>query len=360
MNDDNAQAVGSMQPPQHDGSIDGAVATMPDFEDNLVPFEQARDGAAAPKPRREQPREQNGRWTAEEQAAIDAAARGRNAPPPGPKTQEAEASADDGDDADASTPAEEFFELPPEAEGGEPIRVKADEVWQGYQRAKDLEAELAELKEVAPPPPEYDAAIYQNVQVRGQLMKELQAYQALLQPQQPDLELLNPNSPRFNSDLYYSQVQMAGQMNQQLHAVKQRMAELQHDQEQEAEAVQQARFARERSKLQQIWPEVLSNPQKANQVREAAARLYGIDQNTFATTIDARFYAILKDAMAYRDGIKAQQTAVKVVRSKPKLVRASARSGETAKQMAVNSAMQRVQRSGSLEDAAEAIGGLLS
>lgn len=355
MLDNQAPAVGSTQPPQHDGSIDGAVATMPDFDD-LVPFEQARDGVQQPK-RQEQAREPNGRWTPEEQAAIDAAARGRNAPPPGPKTKEAEAAVDPADET--SAPAEEFFELPPETEGGEPVRIKADEVFAGYQRTKDLEAELADLRHTAPPPPEYDAAIFQNVQVRNNLWKELQAYQALLQPQQPDLELLNPNSPRFNSDLYYSQVQMAQQMNQQLHAVKQRMAELHADQERDQEAVQQARFARERGKLQTVWPEVLSSPAKANAVRDAAARLYGIDQNTFATTIDARFYAILKDALAYRDGVKAQQTAVKVVRSKPKLVRASARSGETAKQMAVTTAMQRVSRSGSLEDAADAIGGLI-
>jgi hypothetical protein len=360
MSDYNAQAVGSMQPPQHDGSIDGAVATMPDFDDNLVPFEQARDGVQ-PQRRQQQPRELNGRWTAEEQAELDAA-RGRNSAPPGPKTSAAEsAAAEDAEaDADVSTPAEEYFELPPEKEGGEPVRIKADEVFTGYQRARELETELAELKQSAPPPVEYDHEIYKTVQVRGRMLKELETYAHLLQPQQPQMELLNQASHHFNPDLYYQQVQMAQQMTQQLQAVRQRMDELQDDQSAEQEALASAKFAREKSKLSQIWPEVLSNPQKAHAVREAAARFYGIDNQTFATTHDARFYAILKDALAYRDGIKAQQTAAKVVRAKPRLVRASARSGETAKQMAVTTAMQRVSRSGSLDDAADAIGGLLS
>lgn len=346
MLENTAPAAGSMQP-QIDGSIDSAVAAMPDF-DELVPFEQARDGQVPQ--RRDQSREPNGRFTAEEQAALDAA-KGRNAPPPGPKTKEAEAVAAQDE---ASAPAEEFFELPPDVEGGEPKRIPATEVFEGYQKAQELAAELEEVRRTAPPPQEFDRQIYETVQVRGRLMQELQAYARLLQPQAP-----NPEMIRTDPDGYYQQVQIAQQMSEQLQAVRQQFGQLQADQSREQEALSQARFARERGKLGDIWPEVLSNPQKAASVRDAAARHYGIDNQTFATTIDARFYAVLKDALAYRDGIKAQQTAVKVVRSKPKLVRATARSGETSKQMAVNTAMQRVARSGSLDDAADVIGGLL-
>ena len=349
MSDTQAQAA----LPQQDGSLADAVAAMPDFDDsNLIPFEQARDGVIP------QRRDQLGRYAgadpqeqaapvkpavdpraAAEMAAADAAAK---------KAAEDAAAA-----AQVSQPEEEFFELPPEEEGGEPRRIPATEVFEGYQKAQQLEAEMAEMKRTAPPV-EYDRQIYETVQVRGRLMNELQTYAQLLQPQQPDPELI-----RTDPDAYYNQVRIAQQMGQQLQAVRRQMDQLQAEQTREQEALSQARFARERGKLHDVWPEVLSNPQKAAQVRDAAARLYGIDNQTFATTIDARFYAILKDALAYRDGIKAQQTAVKVVRAKPKLVRSTARSGETAKQMATNSALQRVARTHSLDDAAEAIGGLL-
>lgn len=347
MLDNSAPAAGSMQP-QMDGTIDSAVASMPDF-DELVPFEQARDGQVP------QRRDQAGRYAAEAAAAAAAAAKGQ-APDPRIAEEEraAAAEAKKAEEAAASTPAEEFFELPPDEDGGEPRRIPATEVFEGYQKAQELQAELEEVRRTAPPPQEFDRQIYETVQVRGRLMQELQAYAQLLQPQQP-----NPEMIRTDPDGYYQQIQIAQQMSQQLNAVRQQFGQLQADQSREQEALTQARFARERGKLNDIWPEVLSNPQRAASVRDAAARHYGIDNQTFATTIDARFYAVLKDALAYRDGIKAQQTAVKVVRSKPKLVRATARSGETGKQMAVNTAMQRVARSGSLEDAADVIGGLL-
>lgn len=344
MLENSAPAAGSMQP-QMDGSIDSAVSAMPDFDD-LVPFEQARDGQ---QPQRRDPA---GRYAAEQAAA--AAQKAREPDPKMVEDERAAAEAKKAEEAAASSPAEEFFELPPDEEGGEPKRIPATEVFEGYQKAQELAAELEEVRRTAPPPQEFDRQIYETVQVRGRLMQELQAYAQLLQPQQP-----NPEMIRTDPDGYYQQIQIAQQMGQQLQAVRAQFGQLQADQSREQEALSQARFARERGKLHDVWPEVLSNPQKASQVRDAAQRLYGIDNQTFATTIDARFYAVLKDALAYRDGIKAQQTAVKVVRAKPKLVRASARSGETGKQMAVNSAMQRVARSGSLEDAADVIGGLL-
>ena len=345
MSDNQAQAAGVMQP-QHDGSLDGAVSIMPDF-DELVPFEQARDGV---QPQR---RDQTGRFAGAEEAERQSEA----AKKPADKVAEdaaAAAAKKAGEEVQASSTEEEFFELPPEEEGGEPRRIPANEVFEGYQRAVELEAELAEVKRTAPPI-EYDRQIYETVQVRGKLMQELTAYAHLLQPQPPNAELI-----RTDPDGYYQQTIIAQQMGQQLQAVRQQMSQLQADQTREQEALSKARFARERGKLQDVWPEVLSNPQKAAQVRDAAARLYGIDNDTFAQTIDARFYSILKDALAYRDGLKAQQTAVKVVRSKPKLVRSQARSGATAKQMATNSALQRVARTHSLDDAADAIGGLLS
>lgn len=353
MSDNHAQAAGSALP--NDGSLDAAVASMPDFDDsNLVPFERARDSNMDVR------RAPDGRFTAESAPKEPAL----QVPDPRIAEEQARAAAAASKAAavdDASSPAEEFFELPPEEEGGEPRRIPATEVFEGYQKAQELAAEIEEVRRGTVPPVEYDRQIMETVQARGRIMQELQSYAQLLQPQEPDLELLNQASPKFNPDLYYQQVQMAGQLKQQLGAVRHQMAQHQAAAEREQEALSQAKRAREQSKLRDLWPEVLSDPKKAHEVREKAARLYGIDDQVFATTIDARLYALLKDALAYRDGIKAQQTAVKVVRAKqvPKLVRATARSANTAKQQAYSTASQRLARSGSLDDAADAIGGLL-
>ncbi len=355
MIENNAQAAGSMES-QNDGSLDAAVASMPDFDDsNLVPFERAREANVEPRraengrfiadpaqPKPTQPQTPDPRIAAEALAAEEAA-----------KAAAAE--------AEASTPAEEYFELPPEEEGGEPRRIPATEVFEGYQRAQELQAEIEEVRRGTVPPQEYDRQILETVQARGRIVQELQAYAQMLQPQQPDLELLNQASPRFNPDLYYQQVQMSQQLSQQLTAVRQQMAHHQNSAMREQEALTLATKSREQGKLRDLWPEVLSDPRKAHEVREKAARFYGIDDQVFANTLDARLYAVLKDALAYRDGVRAQQTAVKVVRAKqvPKLVRASARNGNTAKQQATQSAMQRLSRSGSIDDAADAIGNLL-
>lgn len=355
MIDNNAQAAGSAEP-HNDGSLDAAVASMPDFDDsNLVPFERARDSNVEPR------RADNGRFTTDPAAPKQTPVQVPDPRIAAEALAAADAAAKAAEEADTSTPADEFFELPPEEEGGEPRRIPATEVFEGYQKAQELAAEIEEVRRSTVPPQEYDRQILETVQARGRIMQELQAYAQMLQPQQPDLELLNQASPRFNPDLYYQQVQMSQQLSQQLGAVRQQMAHHQASATREQEALSHATRAREQGKLRDMWPEVLSDPKKAHEVREKAARFYGIDDTVFASTLDARLYAVLKDALAYRDGVRAQQTAVKVVRAKqvPKLVRASARNGNTAKQQATSSAMQRLSRSGSLDDAADAIGGLL-
>lgn len=350
MDDNQAQQAPEQQ--YNDGSLSAAAAAMPDLpgfdNPNLVDFAAARDGLQQPQ----RPRDDAGRFA---QAQPQ-----QQTPPQAKPPEQQQAKPQQVEEAEKSEPGEEFFELPPETEGGEPVRIPASEVFEGYQKAKDLQAELEEAKRIAPPPLEYDKQIYETVRIRGQLAQELNAYAQLIQPQQPDMELLNPQSPRHNPEAFYQQAMVSRQMQEQLTNIRQRIQALNSEQQTEQEALSKARFARERGKLQEMWPEVLTSPQKATQVRDMAQRLYGIDNETFSQTIDARFYAVLKDALAFREGLKTKEAAVKVVRSKPKLVRASARTGaDSARAQQVQTHYQRLTRSGSLDDAAEAIGGLL-
>jgi hypothetical protein len=136
---------------------------------------------------------------------------------------------------------------------------------------------------------------------------------------------------------------------------------LEHQQQQitqEQEALTAARRAREQSKLVQFWPE-LRDPAVQRQVRDDAAKYFGIDGGTLDSVMDARFYAILKTALDHVNGQKQRQQTIKVVRAKPKLVKGSARETASPKAAQYQTGMRSLQRSGSIEDAADALGGLI-
>ncbi|MEY4378810.1 MAG: hypothetical protein RLZ85_691 [Verrucomicrobiota bacterium] len=350
---------GPLAPNANDGTIEGAVAGLADVNiDNLIPFEEARDRVAQGGPNQQaseawklQNRQPDGKFTDGKKPAPKQAAQ--------PVQPEAEVPAEAQPEADVSEPAEEYFELPPETEGGEPVRVKAEDVWRGYQERETLRAELEQVRRQAPPPDQWDQQILETVRERGQLVEQLQILEQMYRPAPPDMDLINPQSPRYNPDQYYTQLQLAQQQERQIGAIQQQRQVQQAALEREQTALREARLAREKARLREFWPEVVTDAKKANEVREATARYYGIPPQELGQVVDARLYLILKDALAYRADKQAQQAAVKVVRSKPKLVRGTARTGDTARQTHVNQAMQRLSRSGSIEDAANAIGGLL-
>ena len=119
------------QPIENDGTLASAASLMPDI-DQLEITNGDRDAA------RDDGRDDQGRFAkAQEEAGQDA--------------EEVEAKDDaepeaKADDAGAEEDDEAFIEITPEEEGAEPVRLKVDEVYEGYQRAKQLEAELENVK----------------------------------------------------------------------------------------------------------------------------------------------------------------------------------------------------------------------
>lgn len=265
-------------------------------------------------------------------------------------------------DSEASSPAEEYFELPPETEGGEPVRIKADEVFNGYQEAKQLKARIAELERGTPPPEVFDQQLMQLVDTQSQALQQLQIYQQLLAPREPDIELINEESPRYNPGLYQRQKAMSDHQRQQYHQVTQQIQAMEADRAQRVEALQNLQRVRGREALGKIWPEVVaSDGKEAARVRSEVAEWYGqygVTPEVMRSITNPGFYAVLKDALAYRRGLKDRETAVRVVREKPRLVKASARSGTNQRQQAYQAGMQRLTQSNSVEDAAQALAGL--
>ena len=89
---------------------------------------------------------------------------------------------------------------------------------------------------------------------------------------------------------------------------------------QKQEALDDAIWRREQQKLLEMWPEVKEDAY-ANKVREDASKYYGYSGVEIDSVRDSRQYAVLKDALAYRAMKDAKETAVKVVKAKPKLVK---------------------------------------
>lgn len=246
----------------------------------------------------------------------------------------------------------DYFEIA--AEDGKTERLKVDEVYNGYQRAQELEQEIAELK--ANPAlsgqlqPDHEQVLQGLVQERTALSEAIQRWQSQNPIPEPNVDLLDDNSENYNPPEY--QRQMANKLRlQQEHeqANAQLTAETQALQQQQQQ-LQQAHIAKEQAALQQIWPEVMSDPTVRSDVMKGLTSNYKLDAETINSIHDHRFYAMAKDALAFRAAQAKTDKAIKVVRSKPKLVQGAAR--QTGKSEALSSAMERLKKSGGTDDRA--------
>lgn len=318
-----------------DGSLDGAAA----FIDTIPAGEMEKGGNVAP----ERARADDGKFAKPEAEA--------------PKVEDAapvEAAKPDAEPEDEDT----YIELPPDEDGKEPTRYKLDEVVQGYRKAQTLEQELAQLKQQGPPPEAWDQQIIETVQTRQRMMQQIEQWAQVNQPQPPDITLLDANSQNYNPDLYFQQHRQHEALKQAHERAKAQHDELAQRQTAEQEALTRVRLDREKAKLERVWPE-LKEKTVADKVRTDLQSHYGLDADTINSVSDARFFALAKDALAYRSQKATAQAAAKVVSAKPKLIPGKARSTVNGKTATYNSAMGRLQQSGTVDDAASAIASLL-
>lgn len=320
-----------------DGTLDGAAAAIEQIPQNEM------DRHPAPTP----PRADDGKFRAQE---PEKATEGEPDAP-----AEVEAQAKEPDDADDE---ETYIELPPEGEGKEASRLKLTEVLEGYKKSQTLEQELAKRSEQLPPPEAWDHEIIQTVQARQHMLQQIETWARLNAPQPPDIALLDQNNINYNPDGYFQQhrqyeaMKAAHEKAQALHAQQSQTLTA------EQEAIQRVRLQREMAKLDRVWPE-LKEKTVADKVRTDLGSHYGLDADTINSVSDARFFALAKDALAYRAQQATAQSAAKIVSAKPKLIPGKARSTVNGKTANLNAAMGRLQKSGSIDDATAAIANLL-
>lgn len=320
-----------------DETMASAVAAMPDIEALESGTSRAPNGQFAAKEPAEQPQ------------ADPAAAK-----PVDPAQKPADAKSDDKPAEDD----EDYIELPPEAEGGETQRLKLSEVLDGYRRSNELAQQLETVRQQPTMPAELENTIAHALNDRAQLIQSLEQLEAFMRPVPPDLDLVNINSAKYNPEQYSQQHAAYQQAMQQLQDAREAREALQTQQAHQRQVIEHVRLQREAEKTLQMWPE-LKDPTVLQKMTDDVAKSYGFSAQEVMAVADSRVLAVIKDALAYRSGLAAKETAIKVVKAKPKLVRGQARATETGKQAQFAAASQRLSASHSLDDAAEAIGALI-
>ena len=156
--------------------------------------------------------------------------------------------------AKTEAPAEEDddpeFEIASEDEGKEPVRRKLSQLWEGFERAEKLSKELEDVKTSAQRvPAEYASQIEETVKARGDYIKGLEAVGRMIQPQRPSLEMLNPNSDKYDPDSYYQMARKFDADVENLRRVRAGLDEETRRQDAEKDVLTKAAMARELEKL---------------------------------------------------------------------------------------------------------------
>jgi len=324
---------------QLDGTLDSAAAAI-----ELIPPGEMEKGGVVDTP----PRGENGQFRKAEAEVIE------------PEKVDTEVQAKELDTGDQESDDDEtYVELPPEEEGKEPVRYKLNDVLEGYRKAQTLEAEMSKLKESGPPPDVWDTQIVETIKTRQQLMNNIAQWARVNQPQPPDVSLLNPQNANYNPEEYFAQHQRHEALKAAHAQAQQQYEALASKQTDEQKALAEVYDQRQKAELAKVWPEYVKEKSVADKARADLKAVYGFDDDTLNSVTNHRFYALAKDALAFRAQKAAAQTAAKVVTAKPKLIPGKARSTVNGKTASFNASMGRLQKSGSVEDAASAIANLL-
>lgn len=325
----------SVQSVEHDSSLAGAVGAMPDIE--ALERGQSVDRGA------------NGQFQT------------RNAAEPAPNEGEPVKTELEKAPVKAEEPAEDeddYIELAGEGEGAEPTKIKLADAIERYQAYEKVQAELAEAKKAQPPPEHYEQAIAKAHDEATQYLNGLRQLEQWMQAPQPNPDLVNPASQNYNPELYHQQLVQAQEIGTLRSAMRQEAERVEKETAEKNRVVLEARMHREKAEAQKLWPE-LADPATRSKVIDDFSKAYKFTPDEVKAIGDHRVLGVIKDALAYRASLAKKETAVKVVTAKPKLVRAQARNSQTGKQAAFSAASERLSKSNSLDDAAEAIGALL-
>lgn len=326
-------------------SIETQATATSDIPAGPMSVEQAALALADDR-KQERPRSADGKFTPQAKGeviedpvkVVDLAGKPLEA-----KTEEAPAEDDDPE-----------FELPPEEEGKDPIRVKLSDMFAGYQEAAKLKSEVEQLRtQTAAIPEEYTTAIQQTIQERSKYLDGLDVLGKIIAPKMP-----NARDFQGNPEGYFEAMARYELDKSQADAVKAERDRLAERQYKENEQIERAFVARAEADLKRGWPEFVGNEAVQRQAAEGLMKHYGFSKDEVKQIIDPRLLFLARDALALRSEKAKQAEAVKVVRAKPKMVRGSAPVTTNTNAAKFEGSMRELTATGSVDAAVAALRGL--
>lgn len=248
---------------------------------------------------------------------------------------------------------EDYIEDVPEKEGEAPKRHKLSEVLQGFKKAQALEAELNEVKtRPIVVPEQFDQVIQQSVAAQQQMLARINQWKAVNEPQPPHPSYGNPNSPNYNPEAYARAMQNYHSDVERWNAVEQERQQIEHNANQQAQAVRIAQMQRNLAAIHEFWPEIKSE-KAAQQVQADLVQhfgKYGMTKDLIAQIDHPAFYALAQVALKGLQSQATKEQVAKVVQAKPKLIKGQARQATpTNPNRAAN--FERLAKTGRAEDA---------
>lgn len=326
---------------EHDGSVEAAASLISDADLGSPVVDEA-------------PRSENGQYAKKTVERVEEEA--ETEPGDNDKPSEIDAKADEPDEPEGDDEEEDYVEIPADEEGAEPTRLKLSELIEAHTKAQELEGQVAEARKSQPLPADYEIAVQETVAIRDQYAQALQQW-AQFNPlgNPPDEAMLDPASQSYDPERYRTELIAFNQRRQQHATAKAEYDELKKQNEAEQQKIHRSQVLRARDEIATFWPE-LADKQTNHKVRSDLETFYGIKSEDLATIVSPTAWKIIKDALAHRSSKPAVEKAVKAVKGKPKLVPAKARKAASspAKQRAAQ-ARERLAKTGSLDDAADAL-----
>lgn len=292
-------------------------------------------------------------------AARDEAGRFAAQPKDEPKAEEAKPAAETKEpakEAAAEDDGEDYVELPPEAEGKEPARLKLSDLIASHKRAADLEAEVTKYKASPAFAPELEKELTQAVEQRKTLIATLKSYEDMMTPAAPDIRLADSDPVEFANQVKHYNATLRAQQAFQAEREK-----LQKDQDAQTETLTRAKHTREFDRAVAEFPDLKDEGTRRKLVGDAVSKLGLSEQEVISlATSDHRNVRMMRLALEGLAARAAKETAAKVVAAKPKLVRSAARqSNSNGKSAQFEQAFGRVSQTHSIDDATRAIAALI-
>lgn len=241
---------------------------------------------------------------------------------------------------------------------GEEQEVTLDELRGGYMREAAFTRKTQELADQRREVQQEAERLQAGQQEYAQRLEVVEKVMEAVQPEKPDPELR-----KADPQTYAEQMEAYEERQEQIEAVQaERQEALRQLQEQQAQ-VQQAKLEEERELLESAIPELVDPDQREDlmgQMVKTAQSTYGFTEEELSNVVDHRAIHMLHDAMRYHELVEQGKQVTETKKEKPaKKMKPGSSTPSKEKDTGSSDALKRLARSGSVNDAAEVLEGML-